>query len=457
MRNKMKFFKQCAAMLLLFMLILPSCKNSGNGELIGVMDRQRVEAPTPFGTVFIPSGYYTRGAGGEDPAYSQTYSTKTISISSFFMDETEITNNKYRQFIQWVTDSIKRRLLGEVDPAFIIESEDENIPPAINWNTRIKNTPEYNEALEVLYTPVNERFLHKKEIDTRKLNYEFYWFDYQAAAAKSWEDTDAKKDGVNMASFANRPQSLKSRAGYIKKEIINVYPDTLCWLIDFAYSYNEPMVRSYFSSPMYDHYPVVGVNWKQAKAFTVWRSNLYNDYLESRGMPRVENFRLPTEAEWEYAARGGMDLNPYPWGGPYSMNANGCFLGNFKPQRGKYSLDGGVYPVIAGHFAPNDYGLYDMMGNVSEWCIDAYEENYDGQHDFNPVFEYNAKENDKIARKRKVIKGGSFKDFAEFTKVYTRDYEYQDTCKSYIGFRCVMSYLGRNKGDNMKTASNVYN
>lgn len=456
MKENIKFFQKSAGIIMIFMLILPACKNSGNGELIGVMDRQRTELPTPYGMTYVPSGYYTRGSGGEDPAYSQAYSAKTISISGFYMDETEITNNEYRQFVQYVIDSIKRRLLGDVDPAFVIESEDENIPPMINWNTKIKNTPENNEALEALYTPVNERFHFRKEVDTRKLNYEFYWFDYQSAAVKSWEETDARKDGVNMASFGNRPQSMKSRAGYIKKEIINVYPDTLCWLLDFAYSYNEPMVRSYFSSAMYDHYPVVGVNWKQAKAFCIWRSDMYNNFLESKGMPTTENFRLPTEAEWEYAARGGLDLSPYPWGGPYAMNANGCLLGNFKPQRGKYALDGGVYPVIVGHYSPNDFGLYDMMGNVAEWCIDAYDETYDGQHDLNPVFEYNAKDDDKIARKRKVVRGGSFKDFAEFTKVYTRDYEYQDTAKSNIGFRCVMSYTGRNKGDNMSAASNVY-
>ena len=259
-----------------------------------------------------------------------------------------------------------------------------------------------------------------------------------------------------MASFVNRPQSLKSRSGYIKKHVINVYPDTLCWIMDFAYSYNDPMVRSYFSSPMYDHYPVVGVNWHQAKAFCKWRTLTHNAELAKRGIAELDEYRLPTEAEWEFAARGGLDLNPYPWGGPYAMNMNGCLIGNFKPQRGKYALDGGIYPIIVGHYAPNDYGLYDMMGNVAEWCEDAFQESYEALHDFNPINPYDAKSDDPIVKKRKVIRGGSFKDFAENCKVYARWYEYQDTCKSYIGFRCVMSYLGRDRNDNMRTASNVY-
>ncbi len=452
----MKFIKQNFGALLAVSLLFVGCQNSGNGELIGVMDRNSPMLNIPFGTVYVPGGDFVRGGGGEDVAYSQTYNPKTISISSFYMDETEITNNEYRQFVTWVTDSIKRRVLGEVDPTFLIESPDGEGEPSINWKTKIKNTPEIAEAMEALYTPKDERFYGRKEIDTRKLNFEYYWFDFQSAAVKSFEKQEPSNDGVYRASFINRPQSLKSRAGYIKKEVVNVYPDTLCWIFDFAYSYNEPMTRSYYNSPMYDNYPVVGVNWRQAKAFCVWRANSYNNALSAKGLGRIEDFRLPTEAEWEYAARGGMDMNPYPWGGPYAMNMNGCLIGNFKPQRGKYAMDGGVYPVVVAHYAPNDFGLYDMMGNVAEWCLDAYDESYDGFLDLNPSYEYNAKDDDPSGMKRKVIKGGSFKDFAEFTKVYARWYEYQDTCKSYIGFRCVMAYLGRDRGDNPKTASNVY-
>ena len=75
----------------------------------------------------------------------------------------------------------------------------------------------------------------------------------------------------------------------------------------------------------------------------------------------------------------------------------------------------------------------------------------------NPNYTYNAKEDDPPAMKRKVIRGGSWKDIAYYMQVSTRDYEYQDTAKSYIGFRCILPYLGRNKDDNPSRASRVYN
>ena len=112
---------------------------------------------------------------------------------------------------------------------------------------------------------------------------------------------------------------------------------------------------------------------------------------------------------------------------------------------------------MVGHYAPNDFGLYDMSGNVSEWCEDAYNESmYVVGSNLALSYQYNATDDDDKAMKRKVVRGGSWKDQKYFIQVQTRSYEYQDTAKSYIGFRCVQSYLGRVKGDNLKSASNVY-
>ncbi len=96
-----------------------------------------------------------------------------------------------------------------------------------------------------------------------------------------------------------------------------------------------------------------------------------------------------------------------------------------------------------GSYDPNDFGLYDMSGNIAEWTNSAYDESaYQYINDFNPNFEYSAKPDDPPAMKRKVIRGGSWKDIAAFLQVSTRSFEYQDTTKSYIGFRCVRSSFG---------------
>ena len=98
-----------------------------------------------------------------------------------------------------------------------------------------------------------------------------------------------------------------------------------------------------------------------------------------------------------------------------------------------------------------------MAGNVSEWCADAYDDNtYIVANALSPYYNYNAQESDPLAMKRKVVRGGSWKDQKYYIQVQTRTSEFQDTSKCYIGFRCIQSYLGRVKGDNLKTASNVY-
>ena len=218
-----------------------------------------------------------------------------------------------------------------------------------------------------------------------------------------------------------------------------VYPDSLAWVRDFAYSYNEPMAKRYFGHPAFGNYPVVGVSWKQATAFCEWRTHYMNAWLEGKKRTPESDFRLPTEAQWEYAARGGRSQSPFPWGGPYLRNKKGCLLANFKPGRGNYPEDGGFYTVRADAYWPNDFGLYNMAGNVAEWTSSLYYEGgYNFQHDMNPDIRWNAKDSDPPRMKRKVLRGGSWKDVGFFLQTSTRNYEYQDTAKSYIGFRSVI-------------------
>jgi formylglycine-generating enzyme len=505
-----------------FVAIVTGC-NKRTGELIGVQGRELWYQPDPFGTLYIPMGSYHMGPSDEEVTMAHTTKSRMVSVQAFYIDDAELSNNEYRQFVYWVKDSIARKLLANGSGP---EAEDFQIPqedfldmwpiykgdnnlqdPYINWDKKINwDSPDedYRADLQPMYLPEGERFYNRKEIDTRKLNYEYYRIDIRLAASKSnrfkpqkspdIQDAaheykkadyingvvlndgqnglpgtastpvgDPGKDpktlgtydvkdqvSVGQGNYVPRERKGVDRSAFIMKDVINVYPDTLAWVHDYTYSFNEPMTNMYFWHPAYDQYPVVGVTWKQARAFSVWRSLLLNNFLIGTGQTIVNDFRLPTESEWERAARGGLELSPYPWGGPYLRNARGCFLGNFKPMRGSYIDDGGFHSVYIYSYNPNDFGLYCMAGNVSEWTSNAFDESaYDFEHDLNPDYVYEAQDKDANVLKRKVIRGGSWKDIGYYLQNSTRTYEYQDTAKCYIGFRNVMTYLGRSKGDDI--------
>jgi len=429
--------------------ILVGCGSGGNGELIGVRPRPEWYQADPYGMNYIPMGSYVMGPSDQDVPYAHVAKSKTVSVQAFYIDQTEISNNEYRQFVYYVRDSIAKRILGDADVGEHIIEEDEFgeeiDPPTLNWGERIIwYGEEEREELVDMFLPEHERFYRRKEIDTRKLMFEYYWIDLKSASRKAGKDNDLSY--TNTLGHNNAIRGHLDRSKFIIKEIINVYPDTLAWMHDFTYSFNDPMTEMYFWHPAFDDYPVVGITWQQARAFNVWRTQLMNSWLKRIGESFVQRFRLPTEAEWEYAARGGLDLNPYPWGGPYIRNRQGCFLGNFKPLNGNYIDDGGFHTVSVDSYSPNDYGLYNMSGNVSEWTSTAYDESvYDFDHDLNPEYQYDAMANDPPALKRKVIRGGSWKDIGYYLQTGTRSYEYQDTAKCYIGFRSSMTYLGRGK------------
>ncbi|MBK8471385.1 MAG: SUMF1/EgtB/PvdO family nonheme iron enzyme [Sphingobacteriales bacterium] len=413
------------AVLIMLALVSSCSKKAGDpqGQLTGVMERPKWDHINPMGMVYIPSGTFYAGPGDEDMNNSLQQRPQAQSIQGFYMDATEITNNEYRQFVNYVRDSIAHTMLDH----FI---EDDKGQKKIDWAIPIDWSPgsEDVSALGEMYYSGNDKFWGREELDVNKLKFAREWYDWKSAARKDMREN--------------------SRGGFIKKEETHIYPDTLCWVHDFSYSYNEPMTRNYFWHPSFDDYPVVGVNWTQANAFCSWRTKLWNEYQQSIGETMGEEFRLPFEHEWEYAARGGKESAPYPWGGPYVRNRKGCLLANFKPGRGNYPEDGGFYTVRADSYHPNDFGLYNMAGNVAEWTSTAFYENSQAfNHDMNADIRYDAGGETPITMKRKVIRGGSWKDVAYYIQTGTRNWEYQDTAKAYIGFRTALTFLGRSIDD----------
>jgi gliding motility-associated lipoprotein GldK len=308
-------------------------------------------------------------------------------------------------------------------------------PPLLNWEPKVNaSNPDYAQVLSALYSSDNAAVGIGKSLNVDMLVYGYAWIDY-------YKKVRSKRSARDTAQLGNDDGEADS---HIIKESTPIYPDTLVWLRDFAYAYNEPFALRYFDHPSFDDYPVVGVTWKQAAAFCHWRTKLMREYCLKMKRIVPQDYRLPTEAEWEYAARGGLEGGKYPWGGLYTFDKTGCYRANFLPQRSRFGLDGGSKTLPVGSFQPNDFGLFDMAGNVAEWTSSSYDEQaYRFVSSINPNYQHHAQDGDPMAMKRKTLKGGSWKDLAYFLQCGARTFEYQDTAKSYIGFRCVRSYVGR--------------
>lgn len=453
---------------LLLLSLLVACSSNDRGEVLGKKAKRKWFAEKPYGMVLVPGGSYTMGKQDEDPYGGISTLPKTVSLSGFYMDETEVTNSEYFEFVDWVKDSVVRTALAfaaqdqmegteeaemvsdegilrylfrEIDTASASAYEkyrieyygvvgDENSPTEgrlldwkepIIWDEEAYVDVAYAEVMDKMYLPYEESPGGERIFDVKKIKYAHSWFDKVQAAKR--------KKGVPISEF-------------VYEEALNVYPDTLVWIKDFKYAYNDPIHENYFWHPAYQEYPVVGVNWKQARAFCHWKTKKKNDYLATKkNTIKVPDFRLPTEAEWEYAARGGQEFGTYPWGGPYTVNVKGCFMANFKPLRGDYAVDGALYTVEADSYFPNGYGLYNMAGNVSEWTNTSYYENDLQGPGINLTY-------DDSEEKRKIIRGGSWKDIAYFLQVSTRDYENRDSATSYLGFRTVQDHIKAKKINN---------
>lgn len=434
-------------------ILLLAC-NKPAGELTGTGASGSFREQNPYGMTFIRRGTFMMGANSQSAISTVNDNLISVTVDAFWMDDTEITNAEYRQFVNWVRDSIAYRSLidgGRTEFAIVPRNETDMDYYPINWKKTIPWNSKDSEIQDLLSILKDVEGNYNPNI----LHYQYEYLNYDQAALPQ-NRFDVKRgaypanatarvdsswvDEYNVIQDTTITRPLRSRRDLISKRIVAAYPDTMVWVRNFQYAYNEPLTRMYFSHPGYTYYPVVGVTWEQAQAFCNWRTMYFNSNNSVKG----QDYRLPTESEWEYAARGGKKMSLYPWGGNYVRDAEGCFLANFKPYRGSYTDDDGSIPMRVGSFKPNDFGLYDMAGNVAEWTSSAYSASSNTWiSDMNPNFQYAAKTSDPDILKRKVIKGGSWKDIAYYLQCGTRTYEYQYESKSYIGFRCVRSYMGQ--------------
>lgn len=304
--------------------------NYNNGGFEVKTNYQQEAGP---GLVFVEGGTFTMGRVEQDVMYDWNNMPRRVTVASFYMDQTEVRNVDYREYLHWI-----RRVL------------------------------------------------------------------------------------------VSYPQVYR-----------NALPDTLCWRTKMGF--NDPYVETYFRHPAYNDYPVVGVNWLQAGDYCLWRTDRVNEQLlvdagilefsldqkdadnfnteaylaglyvgtVKRNLPSLDpsakegrpvtfedgillpKYRLPTEAEWEYAALGLIgntyeeritDRKLYPWNGHNVRNSDvkyrGQMMANFRRGRGDYMGTAGALndnasiPAPVKSYWPNDFGLYNMAGNVNEWVLDVY-------------------------------------------------------------------------------------
>lgn len=235
---------------------------SRGGELTGTGGGRGFSEPTPFGMTLVKKGFLKMGLERQDSLWGKQTPVKEISVDGFWMDDTEITNSEYRQFVYWVRDSILRTRLADPsyggDESYMI-TEDKNgdpVTPHLNWKKALPRKPNEDEqrAIESLY--VTNPVTGEKMLDASQMNYRYEIYDYVTAAKRRNRlnpsernlntDVQVNPDEVVMISkdtayiddegrivrqTINR--QLTGPWDFLNTYIVNVYPDTTCWVNDF--------------------------------------------------------------------------------------------------------------------------------------------------------------------------------------------------------------------------------
>jgi sulfatase modifying factor 1 len=429
---------------------ITGCKSNKRLEGMDYIGNSKTTVQTltplaPQGMVFVPAGSIVEREIVTDTSMAVDTVPKVVTVSAFFMDQTEVTNKQYRTFVDWAADSV----------AITDYLKDEKYFKKVKQAAKLKATRKVNGKEQSIDIPTLATDT-AKSIDWSKVDSKVPLWQSNNPEIKNillgklFSLENGKRVLIKDAVKYRYDRLSVNRSGASKyiSDTVDVTPNLKVWSNDFPNSQMEVMDNNYYTNPNYDSHPVVGVSWKQARAFSNWRSKMIFATVGDRSLVKQYNlqYSLPTEAQWEYAA--SKDMKPEDFDKLSTVNIKDgktkkkvdALAVNFKQQEGDYRKDGGTFTMHVKSYAPNSLGLYNMMGNVSEWTLDAFSPSYKALvHDLNPVLLYDAADTESEAMRRKVIRGGSWKDNANQLTPSTRNYEIQNVAHSYIGFRCVMA------------------